>query len=197
MSLKVLVIPENGTKDQYVLKPIVKELLSQCGKPKAKVDVSTHQRLNGIDSALNKAVLGEIFEQHAGMVSLFLLCVDRDGETTRRARLDALEEWAKTQLGANRQFFATDAWQELEVWILAGHDLPAEWAWTDVRAEIHPKEKYFLPLAESHGVADQPGEGRRHLAEIAAGRYDRIRQLCPEDVIHLEDRVRDWLSASA
>ena len=37
------------------------------------------------------------------------------------------------------------------------------------------------------------GGGRKMLALEAARRYDRIRQLCPEDVAALEIRIRDWM----
>lgn len=128
------------------------------------------------------------------MVHLFLLCVDRDGQPGRRAALDNIEVWAAGEVGQNKRFFGVEAWQELEVWVLAGHDLLDGWQWADIRNEIHPKELYFLPFAAAKGVTDQPGDGRHALAEEAIGRYDRIRQLCPEDVGHLERRVTDWLA---
>ena len=42
-------------------------------------------------------------------------------------------------------------------------------------------------------VLDTPGEGRRRLAKEAAQRYSRMRQLCPEDVGALEERIRAQL----
>ena len=39
-------------------------------------------------------------------------------------------------------------------------------------------------------------EGRKTLAEEAARRYDRIRQLCPEDIADLEDRVRSFVEGN-
>jgi hypothetical protein len=39
-----------------------------------------------------------------------------------------------------------------------------------------------------------PGEGRKTLADEAVRRYSRIRQLCPEDIGALEQRVRKWLA---
>jgi hypothetical protein len=55
---------------------------------------------------------------------------------------------------------------------------------------------YFLPLARAMGVIEQPGEGRRHLAVGAASRYDRMKQLCPEDLVVLDERIRKWLQES-
>ena len=72
--------------------------------------------------------------------------------------------------------------------MLAGHKLPANWVWREVREEIHPKEVYFLPFAEQRNLLNEPGEGRKTLAQEAAKQYPRIRQLCSE-VDDLEKRI--------
>ncbi len=61
--------------------------------------------------------------------------------------------------------------------------------WDEVRAEVNPKEIYFLPFAKQRNLLDEPGEGRKTLALEAAKRYSRIRQLCPE-VAELERRIK-------
>jgi hypothetical protein len=93
-------------------------------------------------------------------------------------------------LPVGRRFLAENAWQEIEVWVLAGHDLPNDWSWAAIRAERDVKEAYYQPFARSQGVFNSPGEGRRKLAEDAAKRYGRVRQLCPEDIRALEERIR-------
>lgn len=80
--------------------------------------------------------------------------------------------------------------------MLAGHTLPANWNWQEICKEVHPKENYFLPRAEMRSLLDEPGEGRRTLAEEAARQYRRIRQLCLEDIAVLEDRTRAWIARS-
>ena len=99
-------------------------------------------------------------------------------------------------IGEGRAFLAENAWQEVEVWLLMGHDLLPKWDWKKIREETHPKETYYLPFAESRGVLDLPGEGRDKLAREAASRYDRIRGRCKEDIQRLEDRIRDWIGDS-
>jgi len=47
-----------------------------------------------------------------------------------------------------------------------------------------------LPFAQQQNLLDAPGEGRKPLAEEAARRYARIRQLCPEDIFRLETRIK-------
>ena len=102
-----------------------------------------------------------------------------------------LQVKATNYLGDQRcVFFGENAWQELEVWILAGQrDLPREWVWQDVRRERDPKETYYDVYAAKRGVANAAYEGREVLAKEAARNYRRIRRLCREDVLALEQRV--------
>lgn len=194
--MRVLVIPEDFRKDQYVLKPIVEAMLRHLGTARATVVVCQDPRLGGVGQALRWERIQEIVSRYKGMVDLFLLCVDRDGEAGRRAALDRIEERAIEVLPQGRLLLAENAWQEIEVWVLAGHELPSEWSWQEIRAEINPKERYFLPFARSRGLLDEPGEGRRTLGREAASQYRRIRTRCPEDVAGLEERVRRWRDLS-
>lgn len=191
--MNVLVIPEDFRKDQYILKPIIQAMLAACGRPHARVEVCKDPVLGGVEAALRWEYIREILDRYRGMVDLFVLCVDRDGVVRRKQRLDELEANGAAELLPDRVLLAENAWQELEVWALAGHDMPAEWSWREIRQEIHPKERYYIPFAQMRDVLNEPAEGRRLLSVEAARRYDRIRQLCPEDVGSLEQRICDWL----
>lgn len=197
MSLRVLVIAEDFVKDQYFLKPLVERMFDVIGR-RANVEVCVNPRLRGISEALDGERIGAILDIYP-MVQLFLLIVDRDGNDgqegrkDRRAVLDGIEKSAAARLATGRLLIAEQAWEEIEVWLLAGHDLPAGVAWTSVRAHRDPKEAYYNPFARARGVFDAPAEGRRILGREAAARYDRIRQLCPElDALHrrIETLVR-------
>lgn len=183
--MNVLVIPEDFRKDQYVLKPLFERLLASFGKKRAKVRVCQDPLLGGVGEALKRERIAEIVARYEGMTQIFVLCVDRDGDEGRRRRLDRLEE----EFGDGRAFVAENAWEELETWVLAGIDLPGDWSWADVRAEIHVKERYFEVLARNLGVADGPGGGRKALGEEAARRIPRIRQRCVEDFDRLSRRL--------
>lgn len=191
--MNVLVIPEDFRKDQYMLKPIVTAMLNWIDVA-ARVEVCQDPLLGGISEALKWERILDIIEQYSWKVQLFLLCVDRDGNANRRLALDGLERKATEVLKTNRRFLAENAWQEIEVWVLAGHDWPAEWNWASIRAERDAKEAYYQPYAKLRGVFNSPGEGRRTLAEEAARRYSRVRQLCPEDIGSLEARIRKQLA---
>lgn len=193
MSTRVLIIPEDFRKDQYMLKPLIKALFLALGRPNVRIEVCKRPLLTGIDDALNRERLAEIIEDYQGMVDLFLLCVDRDCDQGRNQALEGRETWARDSHEC--ALIAENAWQEIEVWVLAGHEnLPRDWAWEDIRTECHPKEMYFVPFAEQRQVLGTPGEGRKILAEKAARRYDRIRQLCSEDIERLESKIEHWLN---
>ncbi len=195
--MNILVIPEDFRNDQYILKPIVKAMFKHLGKPNAKIIVCQNPLLGGIVQAKNWQQIEEILHLYEGMVDIYLLLVDRDGEAGRRAVLDNIEANAKNILSTNRVLFAENAWQELEVWALAGcHNLPKEWNWKDIRSERDSKEKYFEPYAKSSGLLDEPGEGRTTLGREAGANYQRVRKLCPEDIVSLEDKLRQYLGAN-
>lgn len=191
MSFNVLVIPEDSRKDQYVLKPIVEKMV-QSVIAAANVQVCRDPILGGIGEALKWERISEIVDRYKGMTHLFLLIVDRDCNDGRRDSLKRIEEKAAEVLrGTGRIFLTEHAWQEVEVWPLAGFDtLPKEWKWPDIRKDCHPKETYYDQFAKARGVYSAPYQGRDTLSREAAKNYKRIRTLCPEDVKALEDRIR-------
>lgn len=191
--MNVLVLAADFVKDEHLLQPIIEAMMTAVGRPRAKVRVCKDPRFHGTGQALKWEWIEQALDRHKGMVDRFLLCVDRDGDKHRRKALDQIERQATAEIGTNRLFLAENAWQEVEVWLLAGHDLPAEWVWKKVRAEVHPKERYFLAFAAKQRVLDLPAEGRGKLAREAAGRYDRVRNRCKEDIQALEGRIRAWL----
>ena len=191
--MNVLIIPEDFVKDQHMLRPIIEAMLDHLGKSTAKVRVCLNPRLRGVSQALDAKRIRAILKRYYGMVDLFLLCVDRDGKEGRKTQLGKLEKLADTILRADDMFLAENAWQEIEVWVLAGLDLPKEWEWQQVRQERDSKEVYFEPYAEQRGVEHELSGGRKVLAEQAARRYKRIRRLCPEDVANLEGRIKEWI----
>ncbi len=119
-----------------------------------------------------------------------VLIIPEDFRNDQYVLQPIIEAMLKAEFAPGCRFFAENAWQELEVWLLAGHDLPREWSWQEIRQERDPKERYFVPFARMRGVLGEPGGGRKSLAAEAASRYSRIRSLCPEDIAALEDKIR-------
>jgi hypothetical protein len=191
MSLNVLVIPEDFRKDQYVLAPLLRRLFAEIGKPHARVEICTDPVMGGISQALDWERIDEVIDMYP-IVQVFLVLVDRDGKAGRRTALDGLETRADEKLSERRALFGENAWQEIEVWALAGQDLPSGWKWQEIRAEVNPKETYFEPLARQRGLTSEPGEGRTTMGREAAQNYARVRSLCREDIQALETRLKDW-----
>ena len=187
--MNVFIIPEDFRKDQYILKPLFTRLFRHLGVRSVEVEVCQNPLLGGVSEALKSDNMTRILERRRGMYDLYILCVDRDGEVGRRQRLDGIEAAIQARFGDRVRFFAENAWEELETWVLAGLDLPGEWRWADVRAEIHVKEQYFEPLAARRGLAGSTGGGRKALAEEASRRIRAIRQKCPEDFDALAQRL--------
>ena len=185
MSLRVLIVPEDFRKDQYLLKPLFARLFQSLRRQTARVTICQDPRLGGVVEALKQERLAGIVERYRGMTDVFVLCVDRDGVHGRRQVLDEIEKRFNREL----VFLAENAWEELEAWTLAGLELPDDWRWSDVRAAVDVKERYFDELARRRGLADAPGGGRKRLGEEAAGRIDAIRRKCPEDFDHLAGRI--------
>ena len=181
--MTVLIVPEDFRKDQFILKPLFSRLLASLGKPHATVRVCVDPLLGGVDEALKAKRMADIVQRYGGRVQVIVLCIDRDGNTGRRQRLDQLEE----TLG--ERFLGAEAWEEVETWVLAGLKLPTEWKWADVRAEVQVKELYFDVLAKQRGVDGGPDGGRSELAGEAARRVDVIRRKCPEDFDALARRI--------
>ena len=195
--MNVLIILEDFVNDESMVLPIIRAMMTAIGKPKARVTVCKNPRLRGHAEALRWEKIQEILERYGDMTDLFLVCVDRDGNEDRRAKLDGLEKKAQEFLSEKYQspkkFLGENAWQELEVWVLAGcEDLPKIWKWSEIRAERKSKTSYFIRFAEQRSLLEARCQGRGILAEEAAKRYDRIRQLCPEDIQELEKNLRQW-----
>ena len=188
----IIVIPEDFRNDQYILKPLFKQLTRSIGKQNARVEICSDPLLGGIGEAMKSKRIEEIVDGYDGMIDVFILCVDRDGVLERRQRLNQIENEFNED---GRRFLAENAWEELETWVLAGLRRPRAWpCWPDIRAEVHVKEIYFDQLAKDRSVADGPGLGRKALGKEAARRIRTIRQKCPEDFDALAQRLEAIVS---
>lgn len=183
--MNVLIIPEDFRKDQYILRPLFSRLVRDYKRPSIHVLICRDPLLGGVGEALKSERIANILEKYGGMIDIFILCVDRDGQVGRRQRLDQLE----AEFANDQSFLAENAWEEIETWVLAGLDLPGDWRWQDVRAEVQVKERYFERLVEQRGLNDSLGGGRKALAQEASRRIGAIRQKCHEDFDALARRL--------
>jgi len=184
--LKVLVIPEDPVLDQYVLKPIVERMFDDLGR-RARVQVLTSPRLQGVAQALDRDVLARVVSQYA-MYDVFLLMVDRDAVESHAA-LAALRESEHPG-----RLFACLAIEEVEVWMLALHRDRLGVPWRDVRADRDPKERFAAPLLRQLAPRMALGGGRvRAMEPLGQKEWRGLLQLCPElDALRI--RLAGWLS---
>ena len=175
--MRVLVIPEDFRNDQYLLRPLIRRLIRSLQIPNARVEVCQDPLLGGVGEALKVDRIRDVLNQYRGMIDIFVLCVDRDGQIGRRQTLDRLE----ARFEDEASFIAVNAWEEIETWVLAALTLPKGWSWSDIRTEVQVKEVYFDRLVSQRGLTNMPGRGREPLGEEASRHIPAIRLKCPED----------------
>lgn len=189
MSFNVLVIPEDFTKDEHILKPLVERILKECGR-KATVEVCRDPNFQGVHAALKLDSLRREVIPLYPMVHLFVLIVDRDGRPGRKQQTDEIETTLSAELKPKaKRFLAEVAWQEAEVFILAGLTLPPDWKWADIRADADVKDTFFKQLVALRSTSKYPHEGRKKLMAESISNWQRIKSRCPEDVGALITRV--------
>lgn len=190
MSLNILIITENDTYDQHIAKPVVEKILSEVGKSKAKIVVCSKPRFNGIDDCTNpEKLIHEVISEYS-MVNIFILLVDRDCAPGRNAKLARVESEVKKHLKNNQIFISGQAIQEIEVWAIAGHDLPDEWNWSSIRSERDSKERYYMALASIKGYLAYPYHGRKEMIKESLKKWTRVKNLCSEDIGVLISRIQ-------
>ena len=186
----MLVIPEDFTKDEHVLKPVVERILADAGRANATVLVCRDPNFGGIGEAMKKERLKKDVIDRYPMVNLFILLVDRDGDAGREVRASNLETELTAELTPrNARFVAELARQEVEVFVLAGHELPEGWTWQQIRADADVKNTAFQDLVRAMETEKLPHDGRKKLMAEGIRNWARIRSRCPEDIGSLIQKV--------
>ena len=184
--MKVLVIPEDPSLDQYILKPVVEKIFSDLGRS-PRVTVLSNPRLRGVSEALDSATLADVVLTYP-MNDLFLVIVDRDGDESRVAVANAREMEHPDRL------FVCLAVEEVEVWMLALHHEILPSPWREVRAEIHPKERFANPFLRGRAPRLDPGQGRAWAMRELGIQWRGVIQRCRE-IDELRGRIENWLVA--
>lgn len=191
MSYNVLVIPEDFTKDEHILLPFVRKVLSDTGKPNAMVRVCRDPNFQGFSGALDYQRVREEVILRYPMVNLFLLLVDRDGRPGRDVAVVNLANQVRADLRPDQHFLSVTARQEVEIFPIAGHDLSSGWSWPAIRQDSDVKDTYFRRLAEREKTVQLPHQGRKKLMAAAMKKWSRIKSRCPEETTGLTQAIQE------
>ena len=181
--MKVLLVPEDQTHDQYILKPVIEALFADL-EFRARVSVLPDPRLHGDSEALDPEVIRGIVRDNP-MEDLFLLLVDRDCDRNHaEARAAAIQKEHATKL------ICCLAIQEIEVWMLALHADSLDAPLSEIRRHCDPKERWAEPLLKQLGT-DGPGAGRKKAMRALQGQWHSLRDRCAE-LKSLQDEIGAW-----
>jgi hypothetical protein len=186
--MKVLIIPEDPTLDQHILKPIVERTLADLGRS-ARVFVLQDPHLRGIQDALDADQVTTIIRDNP-MIDLFLLIADRDCD-----RFGNTAKAAARQHDHPEKLIACLAVEEVEVWMLALHRGQLEASWNEVRAECDPKERFARPFLDECGWSGLVGRGRKRAMRDLGRQWTGLVKVCPE-IAELKEGIDLWLQRS-
>jgi hypothetical protein len=181
MSLKVAVICEDHTNDQYIVEPVLKALLQHLGKPRARIQLVMNPRIQGLASLIGH--LCDLIARYSAIADIVIVAVDSDCEDGRLGHGDRVRQMrnrvANCSDGSDRTLVVV-AQQEVEVWALWGQRNSIESEWSAVRAECDPKERYFDTFITRDDLR-VAGAGRTRLIEASLARgWVSLTQGCPE-----------------
>ena len=195
MSWNVLVVPEDPTYNGHLLRPLCKRLLREAGRPNANIVVLAEPRIQGFSNA--KRPLEDQIPRNWWHFELILFIPDADSSAeNRKDEFKRLEKLAE-QRTRPVKLICCAAEEELETWLLSGHPENLKrlgWRWSEIRAEISVKERFFQPFLDQYGDPTSPSQGRERQMKEALGNYDGMKQRCPE-LQELETRIRAHIAS--
>jgi hypothetical protein len=139
LSFQVLVVPEDPTHNGDILNPLISRMMTECGKPNAKVVVLTDPKVQGYNHARQQ--LPDIIDRYRHF-DLILFLVDADGKD----RSAVFREMEKASTPNSPPLFCAAAVQEVEVWLLAGHTQKLDRPWETCEATFRSKKTSFGPF---------------------------------------------------
>ncbi len=185
--MRVLIISEDPTLDQHILKPVIAKIFDDLGRT-ARVEVLTDPHLGSASEALDPKKVREIVDDNR-MTDIFILAVDRDCDRTGHSTKVATRE--NEQAG---KVIGVLAWQEVEVWALALFRGGLSDSWAAIRGHCDPKEAYWDPFVKAKGWLGEVGKGRKKAMRNLGLEWSGLLQVCPE-IAELRDRIRTHLEA--
>jgi len=181
VSFKVLVVPEDHTNNGAILKPLVGAILTDAGKPNARVQVLDNPRVQGYDGA--KEALRDVLVERYDWMDLWLFMPDAD-----RASPQAMQALEAELREKGVTLICCPAEPEVEVYAAAPYSEEIRGGWAAARRHPQFKEVVFAPLLAAHGDPRRPAGGRDRMIEESIRNLPRLYQLCPE-LKRMRDRI--------
>ncbi len=192
MSVRISVLCEDHTYDQYVLEPVIRAALSALGRPKAVIDVKSLPKASrGVEQLIAK--MCDHLARWGGPSTAVVFVADADGKDGGNGRedrrLQMLNKFAACDRHQNKGLIVV-AIQEAEVWALWGVRAELGVTWDEVRAECDPKERFFEQFVDESLT---PDGGRRELMRRGLENgWESLKVGCPELQV-LEDELKTLL----
>lgn len=193
--MKIAVLCEDHTHDQYILRPLLSALMAHLGKRTCLIQPITSPRIRGFESMLSQ--VGEVGKRYVKATAMLIVAFDLDCDDGSAGRQDKYGKVrnAVAKLGDDANSVAViGARQELEVFALWGVKDQIKASWKEIRSECHPKDIYFgAATRKSDHIS--PGGGRERLINLSlASGWPALSAACPE-LNDLENQVRGILAA--
>ncbi len=187
--MKVLIIPEDPTYDQYIVKPVIQRVMQDC-ELRAHVDVLFNPHIRGARQALKQMTIEGIISDYP-MIDLLILVVDRDCDRedhSKKATARVGEQPDRqTCLPGRRRGGGLD---------VALHHRELRVRWSEVRSECDTKERFAEPLLDELGATPSIGRGRKKAMREIGRSWTGLKSRCPE-INDLVEQVRAWSRSRA
>jgi len=179
--VRVLVIPEDQINNGYILRPLVKVIMADAGRPFAKIETPGKPRIRGYAHAMT--VIRDELPILYGYYDLWLFLPDAD-----RASSDAMHALETELRARDILLFCSAAHPEVEIYACAAFRKEIGGSWEDARTNPHMKEEIFHPLLDRHGDPRRPDRGRNLMIRESLKNLPLLYRLCPE-LKALRDRI--------
>jgi hypothetical protein len=177
--MKVVVITEDPTHDQHIVKPVVERIFRDRGR-NPRLYFASKPGCRGWQQVLAREAIAWFISRFRDAEFLILI-VDRDCDCNRETGIVA--QRLREARAAGRPIVACIAVEELETWALAlHHERSDEWTvdWSVVRAECDSKRVFFERFVRRRNWHLGVGKGRKAAMANLPDRWSQLKSRCTE-----------------
>ncbi len=188
MSLRVLVICEDGRLDKFIAKPLLQLVLKDLGKPKAQIEVYENPRVMGIDHATR--IVRENLEDWVSTHKIWVFLPD--GDAWKPDQSCELKDRVQRRGAA---LVIAAFMPELEILACAPFVKELGISVADLRGHHRLKEDVYVPFAQKH-FPQEVGNGRKAAMRQVEANWKTIKAMLPE-ITELSLQLKTILESSS